>query len=148
MDRKERDKFIQSLIGKRYVFGANGPDEFDCYGLVAYLNRHCMGYALPEIDRTGAEQTNQGISRVVARNLLNNPERGHWSQLKDGAEGDGDFVLMGNIDGRNYHIGMAVFLGRQFVVVHAEHPSGVIYDDVPSLQVKGYNKINFFRRVS
>lgn len=148
MDRTERAQFLKSLIGKPYAFGANGPDEFDCYGLVVYLHKHCCGADLPEIDRTGIEETTEAISRAVARNLLRHPDRERWAQLPEGAEGDGDLVVMGNVDGRNYHIGLALFLGRQFVIVHAEYPSGVTYDDRFSLEAKGYNQIHFFRRVS
>lgn len=147
MDKTEREAFIAGLIGRSYAFGGDGPREFDCYGLVAYVQRHCFNRDLPDIDRSNVAQTTEAVSRKVAHGLLNNPARKLWRRIDDpNAAAEGDIALMGNVDGRNYHIGTAVFLGRNFVVLHAEHPAGVTWDDVPSLRVKGYNRITFFRR--
>lgn len=146
MQQDERNAFVAGLIGRPYAFGANGPKEFDCYGLVAHLFRECYWINLPEVDRSEIEPTTAAVSRATARAILKSDERLSWHLLPVGAEGDGDLALMGNVDGRNYHIGVAMFIGSQFAVVHTEYPSGVTFDDIPSLRIKGYNTINYFRR--
>ena len=51
--------------GKKYVFGATGPDAFDCSGLVQYVARAALGIDLP---RVAADQALAGV-HVDAVNL-------------------------------------------------------------------------------
>ena len=39
-------------IGKPYVFGAEGPDSFDCSGLVAYCYRQALGVEVPHYTKS------------------------------------------------------------------------------------------------
>jgi peptidoglycan DL-endopeptidase LytF len=45
-------------VGKKYVWGGNGPDVFDCSGLMVFSARQALGISLP---RTAAEQAFAGI---------------------------------------------------------------------------------------
>lgn len=45
-------------IGKRYVWGATGPDTFDCSGLTVYVARKALGITLP---RVAADQARAGV---------------------------------------------------------------------------------------
>ena len=51
--------------GKKYVFGATGPDAFDCSGLVQYVARAALGIDLP---RVAADQALAGV-HIAAANL-------------------------------------------------------------------------------
>lgn len=49
---------LKSELGKPYVWGAEGPNTFDCSGLVQYVYGH-NGITLP---RTSLEQSKQGLT--------------------------------------------------------------------------------------
>ena len=50
--------YAKSLLGKPYVWGAQGPSSFDCSGFTSYVYRHCAGI---EITRTTYTQINVGV---------------------------------------------------------------------------------------
>ncbi|MFD0632496.1 NlpC/P60 family protein [Catenulispora yoronensis] len=81
-------------LGKPYVFGAEGPDAFDCSGLIQRVWRQA-GVELP---RTSSEQAEAG-QRVPLSDIQ-----------------PGDLVIY--YSGRN-HIGMYVGDGK---IIHAPHP--------------------------
>ncbi|GAA1974570.1 C40 family peptidase [Catenulispora subtropica] len=81
-------------LGKPYVFGAEGPDAFDCSGLIQRVWRQA-GVELP---RTSSEQAEAG-------------QRVPLSEIQPG-----DLVIY--YSGRN-HVGMYVGDGK---IIHAPHP--------------------------
>jgi cell wall-associated NlpC family hydrolase len=129
---------LAALLGRPYVVGADGPDAFDCYGLARHVLREVYGEALPAITRATAEP------RAVARAILGHPERARWERVPQPF--DGALVLMGNIQGRDFHLGVAVADGRQMLVLHTDDGPGVIADDLMSLPARGFHNITFFRR--
>ncbi|WP_250674588.1 C40 family peptidase [Paraclostridium ghonii] len=48
---------IESKIGNKYVWGATGPNSFDCSGLVQYVYKNALGKDIP---RTSYEQSKFG----------------------------------------------------------------------------------------
>jgi cell wall-associated NlpC family hydrolase len=95
-------------LGKPYVFGAEGPDAFDCSGLIQQVWRQA-GVELP---RTSSEQAEAGRQVPL-------------SQIQPG-----DLVIY--YAGRS-HIGMYVGDGK---IIHAPHPgSQVRYAPVSSMPV-------------
>lgn len=54
-------------LGKPYVWGAEGPNSFDCSGLMWYSYLHGAGYNLPRVSR---DQYNGTKSRTVSRYAL------------------------------------------------------------------------------
>ena len=62
--------FALSFVGYPYVWGATGPDSFDCSGLMQYSYSH-FGYS---IGRTTYQQVNEGIAvgigELVAGDLI------------------------------------------------------------------------------
>ncbi|MBS5939213.1 NlpC/P60 family protein [Clostridium sp.] len=50
--------FAYTLIGTPYVYGATGPNAFDCSGFTSYVYRHAAGI---EITRTTWSQYGQGV---------------------------------------------------------------------------------------
>ena len=50
-------EYAKNFIGKPYVYGGNGPNSFDCSGLVKYVYSH-FGISLP---RTSYSQLNVGV---------------------------------------------------------------------------------------
>jgi cell wall-associated NlpC family hydrolase len=91
----------KSKVGNRYVWGADGPNAFDCSGLVVYSYRRATGRTLP---RTSSAQM-RSIQHVRKRDRR-----------------VGDLVFM--------HGGghVALYIGKNRIV-HASNPSrGIRYD--------------------
>jgi cell wall-associated NlpC family hydrolase len=85
-------------IGDRYRYGAEGPDRFDCSGLV-WFSTHRAGFG--KVPRTSAQQARS--MRHVRRSAMR----------------PGDFVFFRN-GGGVYHVG--IYLGRRNgrrTIVHA-----------------------------
>lgn len=61
----------KQMVGKGYVWGATGPDTFDCSGLVQYVYQHAAGTNLP---RTTYDQVKVGqevpMDQLQAGDLL------------------------------------------------------------------------------
>ena len=91
--------YAYQFIGRPYVFGATGPDSFDCSGFTSYVYRNAVGR---EITRTTYSQINQG--RAVSRDQLQ----------------PGDLVFTNGVG----HVGIYVGGGQ---MIHAARPGvGVI----------------------
>lgn len=139
----EHEALVESLVGKPYREGANGPDAFDCYGLV----RHTMGAAglflLPTIARPEGERP---CGEAIGRALSEHPELGAWRKVAEPEEWD--VAVMANVQERRRHIGLCVRLKGCFWVIHAQDApvNRVILDDLPSLTAKGFNRVEFYRR--
>jgi hypothetical protein len=142
--REMRERLIESLIGRPYRPGADGPEAFDCYGVVRHVRMHCLDDALPLIVRPVDEAP---CRQAIARTLLKHPTKEQW-KMHEVAE-EWDVVLMGNVDQRPFHMGICVRVKGQFAVLHAEAApvNRVILDDLPALSLKGFNRLEFYRRV-
>ena len=51
--------YAKSLLGKPYVWGAQGPSSFDCSGFTYYVFKNCANITLP---RTSVDQSTYGIT--------------------------------------------------------------------------------------
>jgi len=90
-------------IGKNYVSGAEGPDNFDCSGLVFYVYKE-NGFDIP---------------RYLARQFYEQSE-----EIENGADAyPGDFVFLKDIQGTVYHIG--IYIGDGKIVAAASYELGV-----------------------
>lgn len=104
-------ELAKKQLGKRYVWGGNGPDSFDCSGLTCYI----FGKVGVNLERISYNQANQGIA-VKKENLQ-----------------PGDLVFFSGINAtsanaRISHVGIYIG-GGQFI--HASNPTrGVVQDDI------------------
>jgi peptidoglycan DL-endopeptidase CwlO len=87
------------LIGKPYVFGAAGPNAFDCSGLVAYAWRNAGGVSLDHSSREQYAETTH-VTRAQLR--------------------PGDLILM---YGDLHHVG--IYVGGEWMVA-APHTGDVV----------------------
>lgn len=91
-------KLAKKQVGKPYVYGATGPNAFDCSGLAQYVYKKAVNKTLP---RTTFSQVQQG-------------KRVSMNHLKKG-----DLLFWGSVLAP-YHVGIYIG-GRQYV--HAATPS-------------------------
>lgn len=139
----EHEALIESLVGKPYREGADGPDAFDCYGVPFFVYRAAGRAPLPEIARPqGAQPCGEDIGRA----LTGHPELDAWRRVSEPEEWD--IAVMANVAERRRHVGLCVRLKGSFWVIHAQDApvNRVILDDLPSLDVKGFKRIDFYRR--
>ncbi|GHV98246.1 hypothetical protein lacNasYZ03_06720 [Lactobacillus nasalidis] len=87
-------------VGKSYVYGATGPNSFDCSGLTSYVYSHAIG---KYITRTTYTQVHQGKTVAVSTATLQK----------------GDLLFWGS-KSSPYHVGIYIGNGQY---VHAATPS-------------------------
>lgn len=95
-------------VGKPYVWGATGPDKFDCSGLVQYVYQHAVGINLP---RTTYDQVKVG--QTVPLDKLQ----------------AGDLVFWGS-ETAPYHV--AIYIGNNQYVNSATPDQGTILQNMSS----------------
>lgn len=101
-------KLAKSQVGKGYVWGGNGPDAYDCSGLVQSIYSKVGGVQLP---RVTTDQVKMGTTVSM-------------DQLQPG-----DLLYWGSVDAP-YHIG--IYIGNN-QYVHASTPDkGVVLDTISS----------------
>ncbi|WP_455539405.1 C40 family peptidase [Terrisporobacter sp.] len=109
-------KLAMSHLNKPYVWGANGPNSFDCSGFTRYVYLHAVGVSLP---RVSYDQAKSGKAVSV-------------SNLKEG-----DLLHFATVEpGRTSHVG--IYIGNnQFI-----HASGSLKnpDKVKISSLSGYYK--------
>lgn len=100
----DRDKIIteaEKHLGKPYVWGATGPDAFDCSGYTQYVFKHSIGYNL---ERVAEDQRQQLIreGKEISKN-----DKSKWKP--------GDLLFFGN-HGEAEHV--AIWYGND-KIIHA-----------------------------
>ena len=124
------------LIGKPWAYGAHGPDEFDCWGFVRYVQKHHYGIELPSVIVPD--------SWLAVRNLIaQHSEHDNWVKVLNGL--DGDIVMMA----RNkvpVHVGVAIKVNNSIGVLHCFEPSGVVFQQLPALRISGWGHVTYYRR--
>lgn len=118
--------YAKQFLGKPYVYGANGPNSFDCSGLTCYVYKH-FGYTLP---RTAYSQgySNYG-TKITSISALKPGDLVFFNTLRDNDVSDHAAIYIGN--------------GQ---ILHAENSkTGVIISSLTS----GYyrNRFSWGRRV-
>jgi cell wall-associated NlpC family hydrolase len=105
---KKAMRIARNQMGDPYKYGAEGPDKFDCSGLV-YFATHKAGFG--KVPRTSSEQAD--FMRRIKRSSMR----------------PGDFVFFTS-KGDVYHVG--VFVGRRDgdrMIVHAPNPGEKVKRD-------------------
>lgn len=113
--------FAVQQEGKPYVWGAEGPNQFDCSGLVQYVFHH-FGINVP---RTSEQQAKIG------------------APVDKSAISAGDLVFSDWGDGPNSHVGIAMGGGK---IIVAPHTGDVV--KVENLSSGYLNHVTAVRRVS
>lgn len=129
--------WASSLIGLPWQYGARGPEAFDCWGFVCYVQREFYGITLPDI---AVPETWRGAHEL----LMNHTEHAHWSEVREPV--DGDIVMMA----RNrlpVHIGVSLRANAVRGILHCLQPSGVVFQSLPSMRSSGWGRLTYYRRI-
>lgn len=90
----------QEQLGKPYVYGANGPDTFDCSGLVQYVFSQ--------------------VNRTIGRTTTDQELAGKPISIEEAQEGD---LLFWGSQGSSYHVAISMGNGSY---IHAPVPGAVV----------------------
>lgn len=109
--------WCEQYIGTPWARSANGPHEFDCYGLVRHIQATHFGKSMPEVS---VDSTN---ARVTRRNFKTHMEHKNWERVDSPEEGD--CVEMGEGKYVN-HIGVWVSADGGGVI-HCVQGAGTVF---------------------
>ena len=116
MQTKKAIEIAKSYIGGKYVWGATGPDAFDCSGFTQYIYKHAYGKNIP---RVSYEQAKFG--QKVNRDELQ----------------PGDLIFFDTMNkGRVSHVGF--YIGNNRFIHAASSKSGIIESELSGYYAKKY----------
>lgn len=123
------------LIGKRYARGAQGPDAFDCWGLVRHVLGTHYGIAVPAFE---APEDWAAANRLMTTAA----ELQNWTQVPGLAEGQVVFMARRL---HPVHVGVCIVASGRLAVLHCAGPAGVLCQRTAGLQAAGWGRLTHYR---
>ena len=121
---------INRYVGLPWMSGARGPDAFDCWGLLAWVEREHYGIALPERSIDPEAMLSVYRAQIDSR---------RWRVVSRPSDGCG-VLLRG---GDRPHVG--VYLSNDGGgVLHASEGVGVVYTRKQYLEGAGYARATWY----
>jgi cell wall-associated NlpC family hydrolase len=110
---------VNDLIGLPYSESGNGPESYDCYGLIRECFRR-MGHSIPKYLRAG---TRKEHAAIICQAMDES-----WEEVAEAVAG---VVVLFKVEGFNSHLGFVldngrfihVIAGQNVVVQSLSHPS-------------------------
>lgn len=128
--------WAEELIGRPYRAGGQGPDAFDCWGVVRWVMAHRFGRELPAIPIDASDL------RAILTAFRDHPERQRWSLVASPAEGDCVLLRQSR---HPIHVGVWLSVDGGGVL-HAVEANGVVFQRVRDLLTCGWRIEGFYRR--
>jgi hypothetical protein len=126
-----------NYIGRPWQAGAVGPDVFDCWSLVVWIQKHHFGRILPHIPAT------EGDLKALTRAFRDHPERQRWQRVEAVQHGDAALMRQSR---HPIHVGVWVVISpSECGVLHCVKGNGVIFQDHASLKLTGWQVEGFYR---
>jgi cell wall-associated NlpC family hydrolase len=118
-----------NYLGLPWVSGQDGPDAFDCWGLVRYVQKQHYGRDLSAI-HVDADDV-----RAVVNAFNGNDERNRWHAVD--APTDGDCLLLSQSK-EPTHVGVWLDVDGGGLL-HAVKGTGVVFSSAANIRLMGYN---------
>jgi len=123
---------ILDYLGKPWESGGNGPDAYDCWGLVRAVYRD-HGIILPVVDVDAHKS-------LEVRHAFNAGDFTQWEKLNHAQHLAAVLMSKGK---QPDHVG--VWLHTEGGgVIHSIQGAGVVYNGIRSLSMMGYNVLGFY----
>ena len=122
-------------LGKPWVSGEQGPQAFDCWGLVRYVQKAHYGRDLPSI------VVDADNIRAVVKEFTGNDERNRWVEVP--APADGDCLLLSQSK-EPTHVGIWLDVDGGGLL-HAVQGAGVVFSSQSNIKLLGYNVLGAYR---
>lgn len=130
--------FVESLLGRPWKLGAQGPDSYDCWSLMRSVQARLWGRDLPLVQMPAGAGP-----ELIAAALAQHPGRRWWQPVEAPIGGDG--VEMVHVK-HPRHVG--IWLEEDGgLVLHATDPAGVTLDSLVALRALGWRDFRFYRWV-
>ncbi|MBO5038085.1 MAG: C40 family peptidase [Alphaproteobacteria bacterium] len=127
--------FANKYIGLPYVAGAQGSDSFDCWGFVRFVLLHEYGHNVPPVN------INPDNLRDVLHAFRTDLAFQAFNKVK--TPQDGDVVLMRQAK-NPVHAGLWLDIDGGGVL-HCVRGSGVVFQNIHSLNASGWYLHSFYR---
>jgi cell wall-associated NlpC family hydrolase len=132
----ENQHWAVPLIGKPWEAGQQGPDAFDCWGLLAWVYKQQYSILLPRISVA------EGDLRSQIKAFRAHPEHRHWQQVDTPKEGD---ALLLRQSRHPIHVGIWIVTEGEAGVLHALQGAGVVFQTLNSLKLSGWSIEGVYR---
>ena len=123
---------VNKCIGLSYGKDANGPNAYNCWTFLEFVERTYFGIDIPFLSLKDTEE-NAELHRYKLRS-------GEWQITKEPKHGDG-VLLRG---GMSPHVGVYIDL-EGGGVLHCVEGFGVIFTPKNHLSASGYDQATFYR---
>lgn len=130
------DHWALPYIGMPWEAGAKGPDVFDCWGFIVWVNRHHYGRDLPDIPPAA-----EGNLLALARKFRDHPERKRWHFTDTPKEGDAVLLRQSR---HPIHVGIWLDLDGGGVL-HCVKGNGVVFQTPQSLQMCAWHIEGYYQ---
>jgi hypothetical protein len=124
-------------IGKPWVVASDGPEAYDCWGLVVEIHRRFYGRTLEIIP---VEENNL---KALIRTIDAHPERKRWDTIRKPKESD---IALMRQSRHPIHVGIWLDVDGGGIL-HCIQGSGVVYQNLLSLGATGWKIENYYRYI-
>lgn len=130
---------FQSLIGKPWVSGGRGPDEFDCWGLLVFVYFACLQIRLPSHPNLNAKDIS--LTTKLSNSII---QGGSWVQIKMPTH----LCAVGMSANRLvHHVGLWITDGEAEGVFHSVDGQGAVFQSIASIRQSGMQNFTFYRYI-
>lgn len=129
--------WVVDLLGKPYAENGQGPDAFNCWGLVRWVFQSHFKIDMPLI-RVGLQDEEQDAEIREASRVSG------WRPSTDRAPRDQDILLMQGPYGK--HVAVALILDSFLQVLHSVEGMGVMLTPYNELTLYGFRDVKSWRR--
>ncbi len=127
--------WAEQYIGLPWESGQQGPDKFDCWGLVKAVQKQHFGRDLP------AFKVDADNLRAVIKTFTAADERNRWVEVAVPQEGDCLLLSQGK---QPTHVGIWLNIDGGGLL-HCVRGAGVVFSNRTNLQLLGYNILGAYR---
>lgn len=122
-------------LGMPWVSGHEGPESFDCWGLVRYVQQQHFNRNVPSI------LVDANNIHAVVKEFTANDERSQWQEVEHPKEGD---CLLLSQNKRPTHVGIWLEVDGGGLL-HAVQGAGVVFTGLKNIKHMGYNILGAYR---
>lgn len=135
IDKQKELEIVSSVIGIPYQVGAMGPDKYDCWGLVRFIEKELFDRELQIIVPPDGKNP-----RELVKFIKEHTEHQNWEKIENPIHGC--IVEMSNSN-HPHHIGVYLDIDGGGILHCCV--AGVAFDSLFNLKSAGWRKLVFYK---